>query len=102
MSTPEESAPSDGGYHWTTRKAEIFLGALAHLGRVGEAARVVGMSRQSAYSLRARLGRDALLARLWDKAQAEGRDRRRARAKAARTAKATKLAPEDDIFGLGR
>ena len=57
MSTrpPDKSSLPDPSDHWTTRKASVFLGALADLGRVGEAARAVGMSRQSAYRLRARL-----------------------------------------------
>jgi len=92
----DKSALPDPSYHWTTRKAAVFLGALADLGRVGEAARAVGMSRQSAYKLRERLGRDATFARVWDDAQAKGRSKRRAQRKA------TKLPPERDIFGIGR
>ena len=102
MSTPtrDEAALPDPAYHWTTCRAEVFLGALAHFGRVGEAARAVGMSRQSAYKLRDRLGRDELFARAWDHARAEGRGRRQARQRAALRARA--LPPESDIFGLGR
>ena len=51
----DKAALPDPSYHWTTRKVRVFLGALADLGRVGEAARAVGMSRQSAYRLRERL-----------------------------------------------
>ena len=87
-------------YHWTTEKAQVFLGALADLGRVGEAARVVGMSRQSAYRLRARLGEGGLFAQVWDRALARARETRRAQGHATR--KATRLPPESDIFGLGR
>lgn len=94
--SPEKSALPDPSYHWTTLKARVFLGALADLGRVGEAARVVGMSRQSAYKLRERLGEDTLFAHAWDEARAEGRIRRR---KHRRT---RKLSHESDIFGLGR
>lgn len=99
-SRPDKSALPDSSFHWTTLKVRVFLGALADLGRVGEAARAVGMSRQSAYKLRQRLGRDNLLARAWEAAQAEGRSRRRARSRTAR--KASPLLPENDIFGLGR
>ena len=100
MSTPrpDKSALPDPSYQWTTRKAQVFLGALAQLGRVSEAARAVGMSRQSAYRLRARLGEDGLFAKIWDKAQAEGHARRTERSRAAR--KATPLPPESYIFGL--
>jgi hypothetical protein len=97
---PDKSSLPDPGYRWTTLKAQVFLGALADLGRVGEAARTVGMSRQSAYRLRARLGEGALFARAWDAAQAEGRAKRRARRRSRR--KATFLPPERDMFGLGK
>ena len=102
MSTPrrDKSALPDPSYHWTTLKAQVFLGALAELGRVDQAARAVGMSRQSAYRLRERLGADGLFARAWDQARAEGVRRRAARRRAMR--KATHLPPERDIFGLGR
>jgi hypothetical protein len=102
MSTPapDKSSLPDPSYHWTTYKAQVFLGALADLGRVGEAARAVGMSRQSAYRLRERLGEGTLFARAWDGALAAGRKRRRASRRPAR--KATMLPPESDIFGLGR
>lgn len=42
-------------YRWTQPKVVAFLEALAQCGRVAEAARVVGMSRTSAYRLRARM-----------------------------------------------
>ena len=99
MSTPAPTPaarPPGRGYHWTTRKALAFLGALAEFGRVGEAARSVGMSRQSAYRLRAKLG--GVFAQGWDKAQAAGSEKRRLRSRC----KATVLPPERDIFGLGR
>lgn len=82
--TPDKSALPDPSYHWTTRKACVFLGALAEFGRVGEAARAVGMSRQSAYRLRERLG--GLFAESWDRAQGQGLEKRRARRRAARNA----------------
>ena len=102
MSTPrlDKSALPDPRYHWTTVKARVFLSALADLGRVSEAARVVGMSRQSAYRLRQRLGEEGLFARAWDEAEARGREMRQAQRKLAR--KVTPLAPESDIFGLGK
>ena len=42
-------------YRWTVPKVAAFLLALEKCGRVAEAAREVGMSRQAAYALRARL-----------------------------------------------
>ncbi|MEO6389135.1 MAG: hypothetical protein ABIT16_06160 [Croceibacterium sp.] len=101
MSPPslDKSALPDPGYHWTTGKMLAFLGALAHFGRVGEAARAVGMGRQSAYRLRARLGESGVFAQAWDKALAEGRGKRRARRPGR---KATALPTERDIFGLGK
>ena len=96
---PDKARSPDLGYRWTTFKARRFLGALADLGRVGEAARAVGMSRQSAYRLRARLGEDNLFAKVWDRARAEADARRRAR---RRPRKATPLPPQSDVFGLGK
>lgn len=66
MSTPDPSAApaaaparkarqSAAEYRWTMPKVVAFLEALARCGRVAEAARAVGMSRQAAYRLRARL-----------------------------------------------
>ena len=102
MSTPrlDKSAFPDPSYQWTTGKARTFLGALAHFGRVSQAAHAVGMCRQSAYRLRARLGEDSLFARAWDEALADGRGKRRSRRPAPR--KVTPLPPESDIFGLGK
>ena len=57
------------------------------------------MSRQSAYRLRGRLGEGGTFARAWDQAQAQGREHRRVRRRPPR--KATPLAPESDVFGLG-
>jgi hypothetical protein len=101
MSTPrlDKSSLPDPSYHWPTRKALAFLGALGVFGRVGEAARAVGMGRQSAYRLRARLGEDSVFAQTCDKMQAQGRERRQARRVRP---KATPLPPERDIFGLGK
>jgi hypothetical protein len=102
MSTPrrDKSALPDPRYHWTTRKAQVFLGALADLGRVSEAAHAVGMSRQSAYRLRERLGEGSLFAKLWDEAEAEGHTKRDARRQPRR--KVTALPPESDMFGIGK
>jgi hypothetical protein len=102
MSTPRPAKSSlpDPSYQWTTLKARVFLRALANLGRVSEAAAAVGMSRQSAYRLRERLGEDGVFAKAWDKAEAQGREKRRMGRRAAR--KVTGLPPESDIFGLGK
>ena len=45
----------NANYRWTVPKVKAFLLALEQCGRVAEAAKAVGMSRQSAYALRARL-----------------------------------------------
>jgi len=102
MNTPQsrKAALPDPSYHWTTCKAQVFLGALADLADVTQAARVVGMSRQSAYRLRDRLGPDSLFAKVWDRALEEARARRLERRRAAQ--RATRLAPESDIFGIGK
>ena len=42
-------------YRWTQPKVIAFLEALSKCGKVAEAARMVGMSRTSAYRLRARM-----------------------------------------------
>jgi len=97
---PDKSSLPDPSYHWTTLKAQVFLGALSELGRVGEAARAVGMGRQSAYRLRRRLGEGSLFARAWDAARAEGGAKRRAVRRSRR--KATGLPSEGDVFGLGK
>lgn len=46
---------STADYRWTQPKVLAFLTALSQCGRVDEAARAVGMSRTSAYRLRARM-----------------------------------------------
>ena len=60
-------------YRWTNRKAHAFLDALACHGKVAAAARAVGMTRQSAYRLRARV---PVVAEGWARAQAIGREQR--------------------------
>jgi hypothetical protein len=93
-------APRDhSDYRWTTYKALAFIGALAEFGCVAAAARGVGMSRQSAYRLRARLG-EAPFGTAWDRALADGRKARSERRAGLR--KPERLPPERDIFGLGR
>jgi hypothetical protein len=89
------------GHGWTTCKAMVFLGALADLGMVSRAARGVGMSRQSAYALRARLGEGSLFARAWDNALRDGAARRHSLRRSS-ACRVTPLPPEDDVFGLGR
>ena len=58
-SSPDPTIPPrrrcNADYRWTLPKAMAFLEALAQCGEVAEAARAVGMSRQAAYRLRARL-----------------------------------------------
>ncbi len=68
---------SNAQYRWTRDKIVRFLRALTERGSVAAAAREVGMSRASAYLLRARLSPE--LAALWDDGAALGRARRRAR-----------------------
>jgi hypothetical protein len=55
---PDTARPprrSNADYRWTVPKVTDFLEALSRTGKVAEAARSVGMSRQAAYRLRARL-----------------------------------------------
>jgi hypothetical protein len=98
---PAAAPVPPAGHGWTTYKALAFIGALADLGMVSRAARGVGMSRQSAYALRARLGEGSLFARGWDSALRDGVARRQARRRSS-ARRLTPLPPEDDVFGLGR
>ena len=66
---------------WTHEKAALFLKLLARTGKVAPSARAVGMSRQSAYVLRARA---PTFASLWDHAMAEARKQRSMRSRAKR------------------
>jgi hypothetical protein len=85
------AAPVDGAhaapprcnadYRWTPAKAMAFLEALAVCGKVAEAARSVGMTRQAAYRLRSR---SAFVAQGWPLALAAGKARRRARGRVRR------------------
>lgn len=52
---------------WTAIKQGEFIGFLAETGSVAQAARMVGMSRKSAYKLRARPGAEGFAA-AWDMA----------------------------------
>ena len=52
---PQRARRAAADYRWTVPKVHAFLAALAQSGRVSEAARAVGMSRQAAYKLRERL-----------------------------------------------
>ena len=84
-------------YRWTPAKAKAFLDCLAQCGKVAAAARSVGMSRQSAYRLRAR---SRVFAELWPQALAAGKARRRARGRGG--CKATLAASQGDAFGAAR
>jgi hypothetical protein len=57
---------------WTPMRQAAFLGALAETWRVAEAARRVGMTRESAYRLRSRPGAESFAA-AWDSILVEPR-----------------------------
>jgi hypothetical protein len=59
---------------WTAAQQERFILALHVMGSVGQAAKAVGMSRQSAYNLRERAGAESF-AKSWDAAIEMGRAR---------------------------
>ncbi len=63
---------------WTAERQRAFIGWLEKGLKPGTAARLVGMSRQTAYALRARPGA-ASFAAAWDRAVAAARRRRAAR-----------------------
>lgn len=69
-------ARTNDEYRWTRPKLVAFLRSLGTTGSVTLAARAVGMSRQSAYRLRARSGPG--LARVWDEGLALARTMRAA------------------------
>ena len=75
--SPDIAAPSAAqspdNTRWTGARASAFLRLLARLGKVEPCARAVGMSRQSAYRLRARA---PLFAQYWDMAMDEAEARR--------------------------
>lgn len=66
---------------WTGEKASAFLRLLARTGKVAATARAVGMSRQSAYRLRARA---PLFAQYWDMAMDQAEAARAASRRARR------------------
>lgn len=68
---PRKPRRRNADYRWTVPKVTAFLEALSQSGRVADAARAVGMSRQSAYRLRARLG-DAKFAAAFEGARRMG------------------------------
>jgi hypothetical protein len=68
---PMQRTRHDG---WTAEKQCGFLRALSVTGSVGPAARMVGMSRKSAYALRDRAGAESF-AEAWDIAISTGRAR---------------------------
>jgi hypothetical protein len=59
---------------WTAAQQARFILALHVMGSVGQAAKAVGMSRQSAYNLRERAGAESF-AKSWDAAIDMGRQR---------------------------
>lgn len=73
---PSRTARRDG---WTPARQHEFLVQLCRIGLVGAAARAVGMSRKSAYALRARAGAESFAA-AWDQAVEWGIDAARATA----------------------
>lgn len=89
---PRPPRRSNADYRWSRIKIIAFLKALPATLSVTEAARSVGMSRQSAYRLRARLGPG--FAEVWDDGLALGLTlRRTANARAERSADGPTLAP---------
>ncbi|XJJ68402.1 hypothetical protein WBP07_05160 [Novosphingobium sp. BL-8A] len=56
---------------WTPARQAAFLGALAETGSVIEAARRVGMARETAYRLRRRPGAGSFVT-AWDRAASQG------------------------------
>lgn len=59
---------------WSAARQSAFLRALCVTGSVSAAARMVGMSRKAAYTLRARPGAQSF-AEAWDRALGEGQAR---------------------------
>ena len=70
-SEPHPATPDNT--RWTGAKASAFLKLLARSGKVAACARAVGMSRQSAYRLRARAPE---FAKYWEMALQEAARRR--------------------------
>ena len=80
MSEPEPNPATtrQWSYRWSKPRIVAFLAALGATGSVTAAARFVGVSRNSAYRLRQRLGPD--FAAVWNEGAAIGRHRRLAAA----------------------
>jgi hypothetical protein len=57
---------------WTPPRQIAFIAALAEIGMVSAAAKAIGMSRKSAYTLRKRPGAESFAA-AWDAALEQGR-----------------------------
>ena len=79
---------------WTPSRQARFIGALAETGSVAAAAARVGMSRESAWRLRAREGADSFAA-AWDAARAIGS--KGGGAKAIGTASEAQIPPKRKI-----
>ena len=75
MTQPQTHSPTPkpDTARWTGEKASAFLKLLGRTGSVAASARAVGMSRQSAYRLRARAPR---FAAFWDSALEVARNAR--------------------------
>jgi hypothetical protein len=91
--TPHPPRRSKADYRWSRTKIIAFLKALPATLSVAEAARSVGMSRQSAYRLRARLGPG--FGAVWDDGLTLGLTLRRAGI--ARTAGAAGVTQDDAL-----
>ena len=74
MPQPAPARRPNADYRWSRDKIIAFVRALSETGSITASARVVGMSRQSAYRMRARMG--APFAELWDEAGRVGHRRR--------------------------
>src|ERR1700712_4583626 len=93
---PRPPRRSNADYRWSRTKIVAFLQALPATLSVAAAARSVGMSRQSAYRLRARLGPG--FGTVWDDGLALGlTPRRAANARGGRSAGMTAPAPAPSV-----
>ncbi|PNU04120.1 hypothetical protein [Novosphingobium guangzhouense] len=90
---PQPPRRTNADYRWTRTKIHAFVTALARTGEVAAAAREVGMSRQSAYRLRARLGPQ--FAQVWNEGLAWAEELRQER----RFHKVTPPPPQGDTQG---
>ncbi|AOR77886.1 hypothetical protein BES08_14840 [Novosphingobium resinovorum] len=94
---PRSPRRSNADYRWTRARVHAFVAALARTGGVAAAAREVGMSRQSAYRLRARLGPQ--FAEVWDEGLAWGALFRQERQAAQGDTFTHKVTPQGDTSG---